>query len=345
MPWTPPAERLQELQQLLCNDGAAELPRWCEAWGAEPRFATYFLSRLTLQKQLRLLQMMRDAALQSNVWHFNCAISGCQGAWLESFQLLRRMATSKVRSDSTTVNSLSAPWCQAMATSEVLAGQGLEVGVRSVTNLVGSMTSWRHAMAVVVEQGDSIAWTAAVQGKDFPWTVALRLLRWMPQARLRVDAVLLTAAGDASDAHPGAWRLQLWSWRRGTALLRRNRALAQLAHRGRWEAALSLARCSRRQDLLPDSFSSSSLLDALPNWRRACQVAQDAAARFVQADLIMHNSLLSCTPVWPRALQQLRYARDALSYGFVMAALANGCEQKTPMCNRQVEMPKGSIRG
>eukprot|EP00435_Cladocopium_sp_Y103_P030986 s2639_g7.t2 len=345
--WTPPALRLQQLQWRL-SDGAAELPGWCEAWRAQPRFATYFLSRLTVQKQLRLLQMMREAALETNVWHFNCAIAGCEEAWQQALQLLRFMVQSQVRSDSTSLNSLShalsaesTAWHLAVTAMVRARQQAAKVEVRCLTALAASLPNWPTALGLMCtaeEPADGIAWTAVVQGKDLPWSLALRLLCWMAQARLRADAVLHRACGDAVERR-GAWPLALRvaAWRRGGALL--NRVMAGMAKRGQWEAALHRGFCDGiKADAVPDEFTLSCLLDALQPmslWSRAFLVARDAASRSLRTDLISHNSLLSCAlSKWPWAVQQLQRQRpDPLSYGFawqpkVAAAMAISCQKK-----------------
>ncbi|CAE7711667.1 unnamed protein product, partial [Symbiodinium sp. CCMP2456] len=72
--WQTKEARLRQLQ-----DGADDFPQLLAphlgSWQAEPRLATYFLSRLRSDAAGRLISAMRLGKVEINLFHYNALLS------------------------------------------------------------------------------------------------------------------------------------------------------------------------------------------------------------------------------------------------------------------------------
>eukprot|EP00439_Symbiodinium_sp_Y106_P000728 s3526_g1.t1 len=92
--WQTKEARLRQLQ-----DASDDLPQLLAPhlgrWQAEPRLATYFLSRLHSDAAIRLISAMRLGKVEINLFHYNALLSCLEkdGYWSRALNLLATLYT------------------------------------------------------------------------------------------------------------------------------------------------------------------------------------------------------------------------------------------------------------
>ena len=259
---------------------------WGVELGGDPRAVTAALKQLARRgvDLSEVLLSMQRTTIQANVYHYNTAISSCQGSsWQSALRLLSRMSACLVNADAVSQNA-------AMAA-------------------VGPV--WERAVTLFCDSHkESVAFNSVLSawGKAGKWELGHRALSQMQCLRVQPDHISFTSCLDASG------RADCW---RGSSFL-----LRQMSRQGvradvvawncaisgqSWQPALEALASMPSQALAPDRVSYGSAISRCgqsTQWQHAL-----ATMRCMNSHACPHVSLVTyhaaisaCEAQWPLAI-------------------------------------------
>ena len=256
-------------------------------------------------------------ARTADVFSYNSIVDSLQArGWRWSADLVRRMASSKIRADSITYNSVMAvgAWTASLALLTALRGRGLRATERSFGATLKVYTSqWQRACKLVeavkengLESNVVLHHSLLAAFLNGSWDHSLQELASLQSEQLLDCKALVAGIAVVAKA---AWQLPLTLF----ALHLRdcpgdtvscNAALRRVAEGNAWYKALDLYRRGMARNLVPDLITWGSLLqsfEVLARWRNALQLVLEGSE-------IISNSAVSCCEKasrWSMALKLL----------------------------------------
>ena len=306
----------------------------------DPRAITMKLKRLARSgvDLSEVLLSMQLAAVQGNVYHYNTAISACQGPlWQSALQLLGRMSTRLVPADAVSYNSAIAAvglWRQCI----ILFRHSEEDGIafNSMVSACSKVGRWELAedalirMRSAMVQLDHISFTACLDayGIGGRWERSLSLLKQMSLRRVFADTVAWNCAMRGEVRWEAASE-SLASMQHSVVPPDRISYDIAIGQCGSWHYALRTM-LRLKTDGCPSITSYHAAISACEaQWRTALDLVDTLSCARPLPDIVSYNtSAGACQKAlqWLEALEILRslprtgFQRDSFTYGATLGA-------------------------
>ena len=295
--------------------------------GDDPRAVTAALKRLAGHGAdlSGVLLSMRAATIEANVYHYNTAISTCQGPlWQSALDLLLRMSVHLVGADAVSQNAAMAAVGPLWQRSANLFRDSDKEGVafNSMLSSWSKVGNWELGQSALKEmrcslvQPDHISFTTCLDasGRADQWRRSWFLLGQMRTDSLRADVVAWNCAISCGRV----------SWQRALEVVAAmpchalqpdvvsyDSAISRCT--GKWQRASSLMglsmtlRASLRASLV--TYHAAMTTFEAPQWRFALGSLQGIGSERLKASALTYNSALSAYQKalrWLQASEMLR---------------------------------------
>eukprot|EP00439_Symbiodinium_sp_Y106_P039243 s379_g4.t2 len=308
----------------------------------------------------RVVQMMRQAEVQTNVFHYSAAVNACSRGkpnvnWPLALAILEDLEAATTTPNSVTLNSAisvcekGGQWARALDLFEQLPGLQVTTDVVSFTGAINGcarVSSWQMALCLLWSMADasvspnirSYNGALAACVAEGHWELALHLL-WLPSESLDLNAISFNTAMNACDKG-GQWQpaLQLMdamaAYRLQPTAVSFGTAISAASSAGRWEVALQglcgMAAARLPQDCLP---MPQSCRTGANHWEAVLRLLEDMESQALTPNSQTFGAALgACVRSWESALwllkkmQNYQMVPDALHVGSALEALRQcGC--------------------
>ena len=323
---------------------------------SDPRAVTVELKRLArggvdLSQVLLRMQMW---TIEGNVYHYNTAISACQGPlWQSALHLLRRMSAQLVPADAVSHNAAIAAVGPQWRRGVVLFNDSDKepIAFNSLLSAWSKVGSWELGQVALSQmmtdtvQPDLISFTSSLDAcsRAEHWRAASCLLKQMSQRWVSADTVAWNCATSSGRV---VWQkaLQALGCMQQTALppdvVSFDIAVDHCA--GQWQKALGVMLRMQLDTCHPTTVTFDAAISVCEaHWRTALGLlgALLAGARPLP-DVVTYNSAASCCQKamqWLEALEALRSMSGLQGDSFTCSAALGACRDSWQLAVALVE--------
>eukprot|EP00435_Cladocopium_sp_Y103_P024852 s689_g6.t1 len=269
-------------------------------WRERPRMATSVLARLAkdgIKKTLDLLGEMNRQEVETNIFHFSCAISACEklADWSMALEILQKMEERQVP-------------CNVVSCSSTLSACEKASQWPMALELLQTMTQQQITPNLI-----ALSSTISACEKGGEWQMALELFA---SAHMDHDVVSYSAMISAC-AQGGQWQLavhilQAMTERKTEPNIITFNSVISAHEKGRqWQRALHFLLCMFQANKAPNVISISATISACEKsgqWQRGLLLLNTMPVWSVKPNLVSFNAAISAAEKaqeWEVALQLL----------------------------------------